>query len=211
MGQILDKSELVQKQRSNLHITSSEFLFNRAVMSLPPTPQTLSEPLRVHCRCKALSGTVTTTPTFGAGTYCHCTRCQRRFGAPFSSFAIFANSSVKWDNATKNIPGTDTLVPEAFKVTPDWDAVTDAAATSPNGVVDCTRCGGRIAFFLGTTDGICLMSGAFERDGEAGKIKGWEVIRPAFHIFYESRVVDMKDGLQKWEKTPGPGGVEATE
>ena len=40
--------------------------------------------------------------------------------------------------------------------------------------------------------------GAHLTRDEAGKILEWESVKPTAHIFYETRMVDVKDDLGKW-------------
>lgn len=62
---------------------------------------------------------------------------------------------------------------------------------------------------------IGVLTSSFERfdksDGEEkeGKIKGWDVVKPTAHIYYKFRMMDMKDGLKKYEEQPG--GAEMQE
>lgn len=43
------------------------------------------------------------------------------------------------------------------------------------------------------------MWGTQLRRGEGGRIENYEVVKPIAHIFYGTRVVDVVDGLGKWE------------
>lgn len=89
---------------------------------------------------------------------------------------------MQWANATQTL-SRGHKVPETYKLVPDWDPETDAPVSNGNGVIDCTRCGGRIGFYLASMDAICLTTGSFARE-EGGKNKGWDVIKPQFHMFY---------------------------
>jgi hypothetical protein len=40
-------------------------------------------------------------------------------------------------------------------------------------------------------------------DGGGGKIIGWDLIKPTAHQFYGTRVIDVNDGLSKWEGYEG--------
>ena len=37
------------------------------------------------------------------------------------------------------------------------------------------------------------------RRDKDGKIERWEDVKPSAHIFYGTRMVDIRDGLGKWE------------
>lgn len=41
-----------------------------------------------------------------------------------------------------------------------------------------------------------------ERDDE-GKVKRWDEVKPTAHIFYATRMLDIDDGLGKWEGYEG--------
>lgn len=38
---------------------------------------------------------------------------------------------------------------------------------------------------------------------EGGKIERWELVKPSAHIFYGTRMLDIKDDLGKWEGYEG--------
>lgn len=43
------------------------------------------------------------------------------------------------------------------------------------------------------------MWGAQMARDELGSIKSWDVVKPTAHIFYGTRMLDVNDGLGKWE------------
>ena len=47
--------------------------------------------------------------------------------------------------------------------------------------------------------GSCSVWGPHLARDEAGKIIDWERIKPTAHIFYGTRLLDVDDGLAKWE------------
>jgi len=51
--------------------------------------------------------------------------------------------------------------------------------------------------------GNCSVWGAQMERGDEGKIKGWDVIKPTAHIFYETRMLDINDDLGKWDGYEG--------
>lgn len=47
------------------------------------------------------------------------------------------------------------------------------------------------------TDRVNVFAAQMERD-EDGKVRGWKTIQPKYHIFYDTRLMDVNDGLPKW-------------
>ncbi|EED80403.1 predicted protein [Postia placenta Mad-698-R] len=43
-----------------------------------------------------------------------------------------------------------------------------------------------------------IWGGQLETDGK-GRIKTWDVVKPTAHIFYGTRMIDMKDDVGKWD------------
>ena len=62
----------------------------------------------------------------------------------------------------------------------------------------CTTCGGTVASFNANTGRTSVWAAQLERDAE-GKIIRYEEFRPKAHIFYGTRMLDVPDGLPKWE------------
>lgn len=121
---------------------------------------------------------------------------------------MFPIPAVKWDNATKTLD-TGNVVPETYKLVSGWDTKTNAPNTSGSGAIECAQCGGRVGAYIPQMQAYGLFSANFERhdasDGaeKEGKIKGWNVLKPTAHSFYGTRVIDVKDGLKKYEGFAG--------
>lgn len=173
----------------------------------------LSEPIRAHCICKGLSLTLTASP-IAPSFICHCTLCQRRVGSAFSTLSLFALTDAKWENPTKTAHG-DFPVPETYKFIPEFDPSTNAPVPSGLGQIECSRCSFGVAAWVPKFNAIGVLTSSFERfdasDGveKEGKTKAWDVVKPQAHIYYKWRMLDMKDGLKKWEEQPG--GIEMQE
>ena len=66
----------------------------------------------------------------------------------------------------------------------------------------CKTCGCTVASSNSQRQSYSVWGVQLERD-EEGKIKYWDVIKPTAHIFYETRILDIKDGLGKWDGYEG--------
>jgi hypothetical protein len=55
-----------------------------------------------------------------------------------------------------------------------------------------------VSSYNAKTDRWSVWGCQLERD-ENGKIKGWDIAKPTAHMFYGTRVLDVGDGLSKWE------------
>ena len=113
--------------------------------------------------------------------YCHCTDCRDWLGAPVHAATGWQNDQVKFTKG-KN------------------DVIT-YKRTDHSHRKSCKKCGGAVLVehpSLGVVDVL------------ASNIKGFR-FKPAFHIFYGERMIDMKDGLPKYVKSPkAMGGDDET-
>lgn len=66
----------------------------------------------------------------------------------------------------------------------------------------CKNCGACV-MSANSKAGKCSVWGAHLARDEAGKIIHWEKVRPSAHIFYDTRMLDVNDGLGKWEGYEG--------
>ncbi|KAF5380314.1 hypothetical protein D9757_007944 [Collybiopsis confluens] len=66
----------------------------------------------------------------------------------------------------------------------------------------CKSCGAGITSFNSAKSKYSVWAGQLERDLETKKIKNWELIKPTVHIFYETRMLDVDDGMPKWDGYP---------
>ena len=64
----------------------------------------------------------------------------------------------------------------------------------------CKTCGVGVASYNEEKEKWSVWGALFPRDGD-NKIRSdlWELIKPDAHIFYGTRMVDVNDGLEKWE------------
>jgi hypothetical protein len=62
----------------------------------------------------------------------------------------------------------------------------------------CKNCGTSVSSFNQKTGRWSVWGCQLKRD-EDGRIKDWDIIRPTAHIFYGTRILDVGDGLGKWE------------
>ncbi|KAF9535728.1 Mss4-like protein [Crepidotus variabilis] len=131
-----------------------------------------------HCFCMAVGYQVTGKPFLSA--YCHCTLCQRSHGAAFISSLHFSASRFSWTHAKPH------------------DTALDVFVTSETGKrYRCKACGSTIAFFNLEANEWSVWGAQLDRD-EKGDFIGWDLLKPTAHIFYDTRLVDVKDDLGKW-------------
>ena len=111
-------------------------------------------------------------PPVAAG-YCHCLECRKWHSAPINAFAIWP----------------------ADQVTLEGDTMA-SAVSEDSARVSCRQCGGCVANRKPTMDiiGVYPMTLA----GPANTFH----FEPAFHIFYEERVMNVNDGLPKYVDLP---------
>jgi hypothetical protein len=62
----------------------------------------------------------------------------------------------------------------------------------------CKNCGVAVAGHNGRRDKRSIWGGQLDRETEGGRIKNWDIVKPSAHIFYETRMLDVNDGLSKW-------------
>ncbi|KAJ7755022.1 Mss4-like protein [Mycena maculata] len=149
------------------------------------------------CFCGSVSYTVTGQPTLSA--YCHCTRCQASL-LGLASLRNSLNSQIMTGSAfiwTLHYPAA------AFAWThpePHSAALAEYVTEGKNWKTRwrCNRCGCCIASYNTKTEHWSVWGTQFERE-EGGITKDLDGIKPTAHIFYGTRLVDVKDKLSKWE------------
>ncbi|KAH9919991.1 Mss4-like protein [Epithele typhae] len=146
------------------------------------------------CFCGAVSYTVAGKPLLSA--FCHCTNCQRLSGCPFVHTVHFLASAFAWTHAPP--PGGD---PASA-----LDAYTIPAKPWKTRY-RCRTCGACVASANARAEtrsvwGAHLARTTAAPDG-AGRIADWDAVRPTAHIFYGTRMLDVPDGLGKWEGYEG--------
>ncbi|KZV67615.1 hypothetical protein PENSPDRAFT_46918 [Peniophora sp. CONT] len=136
-------------------------------------------PLTGGCFCGALKYALSAPPKMSG--YCHCTQCQRLNGCPFVHTIHFPTSSFAWTSSTPN------------------DRHEFNNSTKPHKTrIRCAACGCCVASHNSKTGSTSVWGAQLDRDGE-GRIVRYDEVRPVGHMFYGTRIVDVKDGLGKWE------------
>lgn len=153
------------------------------------------------CFCGSISFAVTGKSLKSA--YCHCTLCQRLTGtqtiyrepitltqscdfyaaSAFIHTMHFPASSFRWTHAEPHDAAMDFY---------------DVAGRPWKRRSRCKICGAQVASYNSKKDSWSVWGSTLKRD-EAGKIIGWENVKPTDHIFYGTRILDINDGLPKWE------------
>eukprot|EP01098_Paradermamoeba_levis_P007601 TRINITY_DN3153_c0_g1_i2.p1 TRINITY_DN3153_c0_g1~~TRINITY_DN3153_c0_g1_i2.p1 ORF type:complete len:152 (-),score=42.89 TRINITY_DN3153_c0_g1_i2:167-622(-) len=135
------------------------------------------------CFCGAVAFHIQGTPFFNV--YCHCTICQKTSGAPYLRISGFKPDDVKLTKGSE----TD-LVP--FNTTKNLIRYRCKHCQGPvfNQWIDTTS----LFPFRGITHGTLTHQSAAS-----------PAIQPQQHIYYGTRMVDVKDGLPKFEGLMGVG------
>ncbi|CED83737.1 Mss4-like [Phaffia rhodozyma] len=63
----------------------------------------------------------------------------------------------------------------------------------------CEKCGSPIGTWSSKTDEYSIWPSTLNRD-RSGKPIGLDLMKPTGHIFYDTRVIDIDDGLPKWDE-----------
>ncbi|KAH6916716.1 Mss4-like protein [Coprinopsis sp. MPI-PUGE-AT-0042] len=115
-------------------------------------------------------------------SYCHCTLCQRLSASPFVWTTHWEADQFKWTHSES----------------PEDQLQSYSVANKPwKKCYRCKDCGSQIVSYNSKTGRWSTWGAQFDRDDNA-KIKNWDVVKPNAHIFYETRVLDIEDGLGKW-------------
>ncbi|KAG7099894.1 hypothetical protein E1B28_001695 [Marasmius oreades] len=133
------------------------------------------------CYCGATRFEVSGKPIISA--YCHCTLCQRLTGCPFVHTIHFDPPAFRWTHDG----GEQAL--ELYKVK-------DKPAKHR---YRCKECGACVASYHAQRDRWSIWGGQLKRTHETGQIEGWREMKATHHIFYGTRMLDVEDGLAKWE------------
>ncbi|TFK26746.1 hypothetical protein FA15DRAFT_255089 [Coprinopsis marcescibilis] len=132
------------------------------------------------CYCGAARYEVRGHPIRSA--YCHCTLCQRFNATAFILTIHYPAHAFRWTHSE----------------TPEEALDVYSVASKPWKYRSrCKKCGAAIASYNANTDKWSVWGGQLDRD-ETTKIKNWDVIKPTAHIFYDTRILDVNDGLSKW-------------
>ncbi|KAJ6623054.1 Mss4-like protein [Mycena sp. CBHHK59/15] len=133
--------------------------------------------MKGSCLCGSLSYTVAGHPVLSA--YCHCTLCQRSSGGAFIWSLHYRSSAISWTYTPDNAPLHEPLSPDVFRYR-------------------CKSCGIITSTCNTKVEKWAVRGAQLERD-EEGKIKNASIVKPTAHIFYGTRMLDVDDGLSKWE------------
>ncbi|KAJ6623056.1 Mss4-like protein [Mycena sp. CBHHK59/15] len=133
------------------------------------------------CFCGSVSYTVTGRPKLSA--YCHCTRCQVLSGSAFIWTIHFPAAAFSWSHEEPRDAALDLYV-------------TDGKPWKTR--YRCKRCGGCVSSYNSKTEHWSVWGAQLERD-DGGETKNIDEVKPTAHIFYGTRLVDVKDDLGKWE------------
>ena len=64
----------------------------------------------------------------------------------------------------------------------------------------CKQCGTPVASFNTKISQYSVWGACLDRRGpDDGEILNWELVKPTAHQFYGTRMLDVNDGLGKWE------------
>lgn len=125
--------------------------------------------------------------------YCHCSRCQRILGCPFVATTHISPHVFSWSLPQSTISD----LAEVFTI------------IGVKHRYRCKTCGTNVASFNEAKNKWSVWTSTLDRapntesGGELGTITGWEWARPTDHIFYGTRMLDVPDGLPKWEGYAG--------
>jgi len=132
---------------------------------------------RAACFCGAVRYEVSADPV--DAKICHCLACQQLHGAPMQWAAIFHKRHVRFTAGLAHLQFFNSELGRAERIQPCK--------------VSCGRCGTPIA-----DEGrrMWLAFPALFDFGPGAEIP--EAFRPTCHIFYGTRVLDIRDDLPKW-------------
>ncbi|KAJ8503599.1 hypothetical protein ONZ45_g10716 [Pleurotus djamor] len=102
---------------------------------------------------------------------------------PFVNTLHFNESEFKWLTADNIESITDTYEVETKPWKRRWR---------------CKKCGGGVASENMKLRRWSIWGATLDRDDD-GRIIGWAQLKPKAHIFYGTRLLDVEDGLDKWE------------
>ena len=145
----------------------------------------MSKTYTSNCLCKAVSFEITGPPAMCV--VCHCSMCRRSTGAPYTHVAAFPSANVK--------------------LIGDEDALQTYNSSEGLERRRCAKCGANVLHVIAahklSAIPLGTMNGAFENNTYIDDFK------PACHLFYADRVVDVKDGAPKMkQKTPEHGVMD---
>ncbi|KAF8327928.1 Mss4-like protein [Cantharellus anzutake] len=137
------------------------------------------------CFCKRVRYSIDVDIPPLLNAYCHCTRCQKLFGAPFIHTIHLRPEAFKWTTAP--IPLSN--------VTDEYVVI------NVKHRFRCKTCGSHIASWNEAKQKWSVWGATLDRDVN-GRIIDWSFVKPTDHMFYGTRMLDIPDNLGKWEGYP---------
>lgn len=193
---------------------------NRAPYTADPTTD-FTDVFRASCFCRSVQWEIRRGEV-KSSMYCHCTVCQRLHGAPFQWAAVVPKPAVRVTRGLDLLHFYYSSEPEPEQreghLTQQKDE-TRVAKDETKEAQDKTKDRNRYELPCKVSCGSCRSPIAdegrnmmllmptfveFESDGR-GQRQVDEEFKPTHHMFYESRVVDMHDGLVKYLTKKGEG------
>jgi hypothetical protein len=107
--------------------------------------------------------------------------------SPFVLTIHFPDSAFTWTHTVPHKEALDSFVPPQKPWKTRWR---------------CKRCGCCVASHNSKANKWSVWGTQLERD-EEGKIIGWDGVKPTAHMFYGTRILDINDGLLKWDGYEG--------
>ncbi|KAJ5462579.1 hypothetical protein N7475_007523 [Penicillium sp. IBT 31633x] len=115
--------------------------------------------------------------------YCHCRGCQVAHGAPLQWAAIFHKNDMSFTSGSHGL-----VFYSSTHQSQDYDLPTK---------VSCANCR---TLIMDEGRNVCLIfPQLIELEGSSDEQRQKrEIFKPTCHIFYESRMIELPDGLPKW-------------
>ncbi|KAK4113146.1 hypothetical protein N656DRAFT_644348 [Canariomyces notabilis] len=138
--------------------------------------------MEVSCQCALINFTTPTASPLSV-YHCHCTQCRVQSGSAYGTSAIFPAA------------GIFPLAPDLSSNLGVWTRNAKEGRTMD--CYFCKRCGTRVMHRIRQADGT-------ERETvsiKGGLVKGLQW-KGAMHIYTESAVVDIPEGVKRWEREP---------
>ncbi|EKM77017.1 hypothetical protein AGABI1DRAFT_77800 [Agaricus bisporus var. burnettii JB137-S8] len=153
---------------------------NTTTTTTSTTPEPSPPVFEGSCFCRSLSWRLEGEPLISI--YCHCTICQRMNGAAFVHGLHFPFSSFSWTHSNS-----------------DAVAISQPTSSHPWVIYRCKTCHSYIGATNSNSKVWSLKSAHLKRDPTTNLIKDFDKIKPTAHIFYKTRMLDVPDGLPKWD------------
>ncbi len=142
-----------------------------------PTQDTFAAKYHASCHCSAVHYEARSDPV--DAKICHCLGCQKLHGAPMQWAVIFHKHDIRVTKGVENMHYYNSALNQQRRILPCK--------------VSCSFCGTLIA-----DEGRKMWLAFPSLFNFSGKSNVPDTFRPTCHIFYESRIMDVDDGLPKW-------------